>query len=794
MRGLARARGVTAAAVATLALGIGATTLAFSLAQAVVFRPLRYPQPDRLVWVWATRAQNDSARFSPADYLDLQAQNSSFEGLSASAYQVFNYSGSGEPERIEGLVCTPNYFRVLRQEAAVGRAFRDDPEPGAPQAVMSHRLWQRVFGGDPAVVGRALRLNEQTYTVAGVMPPGFHLPRVADLWTTPRRVIPESYFTPPEPLETVRDFTYLNLIGRLKPGVTPAQAQADLQAIAARLAQQHASNAGRGVRLVGLRERLTGDVRKALQALLGAVLFVLLIACVNVANLQLALASGRRQEMAVRAALGASAGRLARQSLAESMVLALLGVVAGVALAAGGLQALAGSLQASLPRFEEIRVEASLLWIAGLAGAGTAFLFGLAPAWRVLRCQPLESLKENAQGVAGGNRSGLAGLLVSAEVALAVMLLAGAGLMARSFWNLNAADLGFERARLLTLKTSLPEAKYSAPEQQRQFFEQLLERFAALPGVEAAAAANAPPTGGHGITGAIEIEGRAAAPPGQEFVAGQHVVTEDYFSTLGVPLLRGRAFTPQDRTGAAPVVIVNETLARQAWPGAGAVGKRIQLQKGRAWAEVVGVAADINHAGPGGHVMAEAYQPFAQHPTTQMALLVRSRGDLGELAGRVRGEVQALDPAQPVFEVKTMDQYLGDLLLPRRLNTLLFVLFAVLALTLGAVGVYGVMAHSVAGRTREIGVRMALGAAPGAVLRLVIAQGMKQVLIGLVLGVAGALAFSRYIATLLYGVSPADPLTLAAVSAALAAVALCACYFPARRAARVDPLRALRCE
>ncbi len=792
MRVLWRWRGVSAAAVVTLALGIGATTVAFTLANAVVFRPLRYPQPDRLVWVWATRAQNDSARFSPADYLDLQAQNSTFEELSASAYQVFNYPGNSALERIEGLVCTPNYFRALGQEAALGRTFGAGAGPGAREAVMTHRLWQRVFGGDRGVVGRAIRLNGESYTVVGVAPPDFHLPRVADLWVTPRRVIPESYFTPPEPLEALRDFTYLNLVGRLKPGVTPAQAQADLQAIAARLAKEHPEDAGRGVRVIGLRERLAGDVREALLALAGAVAFVLLIACVNVANLQLALAAGRAQEMAVRTALGASARRLVRQSLTESAVLALLGIVAGTAVAAGGLYALAERYQANLPRPEEIRVDEGLLAMATLAGAGAALLFGLAPALRMARRHPLESLKENAQGVAWGNRRGLAGLLVSAEVALAVVLLTGAGLMARSFWNLNAADLGFDRAGLLTLKISLPDAEYATPERQRQFFEQVLGRLGALPGVETAAAANAPPTGGRSITGAIEIEGRAPAAPGQEFMAGKHVVTENYFAALRVPLLRGRAFTGQDGAGAAPVVIVSDTFAWQAWAGADAVGKRIRLEQGGDWAEVTGVAADINHAGPGGSLMAETYQPFAQRPTEQMALLLRYRGDTGELTRAVRREVAALDPELPVFEVKTMDEYLGDLLLPRQLNTVLFVLFAGLALA--AVGVYGVLAHSVAGRTREIGVRLALGALPGDVLRLVVAQGMRQVLLGLGAGAAGALALSRYITAQLYGVAPTDPLTLAAVSAALAIVALCACYFPARRAARVDPLRALRCE
>ncbi len=795
---LARQPGFTLVAVLTLALGIGANTALFSIVNGVLLRPLPYPEPERLVWFHETQPALSQAPFSAADFLDYRIQNQSFENIAAGRPLNYNLTGAGQPERVRGAVVTSNFFSLLGVAPGLGRAFlAEEGRAGTPRvAVLRYGFWQSRFGGDPALLGKTIRLNDEPVTVVGVMPAGFTFYQGVDLWLNPRNVVPEVFPNFTGELLTNRNMHYLNVLGRLKPSWTLAAAQADIDAIVKRLQQQYSSNAGHGVRLVSLHEQATGEVRPALLVLLAAVGVVLLIACANVANLLLARSTARQREIAVRAALGASRRRVMRQLLTESLLLSLLGGLLGLLLSFWGTDLLLALSPQGMPRAESIRVD---LWVLAFA-AGTSLLtgvvFGLAPALQVSHPRLTDSLKEGGRSdSASAGRSRLRSLLVIAEVALSLVLLIGAGLLLKSFVHLLEVRAGFDPENLMTMWVSFSAQKYSPPGRTAEFTRALLERLKSLPGVEGVTVSNDLPLEGEDTTTYPELEGRPEPPPADRILTGWHAVGPQFFSTLGIPLLKGRAITESDTEGAPRVVIVNQTAARRLWPGEDPIGKRLRLgDRSDPWSEVVGVVGDVKHNGLDAEFAADAYTPFLQVPWPYMAVILKTRADPETLVAAVRREALALDPDQPVFGLRPMAQVLAETVAPRRATMTLTGLFAALALLLAAVGLYGVMAYLVTQRTHEIGIRMALGAQPADIFRLVVGQGLTLIVAGVGVGLAASLAATRVLARLLFGVTPTDPATFVAVTALLAAVALAACYLPARRATRVDPMVALRYE
>ncbi len=793
-RQLARSPGFTAVAVLTLALGIGANTAMFSIVHNVLLRPLPYPDPDRIVWFFERQPNLERAPFSGADYLDMAQQNRTFEHIVAMRDLDFHLTGVEEAERVRGRVATPNLFGVFGVQPVHGRGFLpDEGEPGAPRvALLSHGLWQRRFGGDPGVVGREITLNEESVTVVGVLPPSFRLGG-ADLYLNPRHVVPAVFATTTDDPTQNRAMHYLAVAGKLKPGVSLAQAQADINTVIARIEEQHRT--GHTAHIFPLHEAAVGGVRRPLLILLGAVGLVLLIACANVANLLLARASSRQREIALRAALGAGRVRLVRQLITESMLLAVTGCALGLLLAWWGIGALVAASPPQLPRAGAIQVDRVVVVFAVAIAGLTGLLFGLAPALQATKARLSEALKEGARGTGGSlPHSRLRRALIVAEVALSVMLLAGAGLLTRSLVRLLDVDPGFRTDNLVTMTLSFSSAKYSQEGRNLAFVEELLPRLESIPGVLGVAAANDLPLEGQDTTTNPTVEGREPAQPGEQLLIGVHSVNNNYFRALGVPLRQGRYFDHRDAAPAPPVVIVNQTAAQRLWPQDNAIGKRIRLQGWEGFAEVVGVVGDIKHNGLSSPPTMDAYLPYAQSPWAYLTLAVRSAADQESLLSAVRAEVRALDADLPVFAVRTFQQVLDETVGERRLTLFTLGLFAGLAVVLAAVGLYGVMAFMVTQRTREIGVRLALGATRSDILRMVVGQGTRLALLGVLIGLAGGLALTRFLASLLFGVSATDPGTFAGVAALLMAVALVACWIPARRAARVDPMVALRYE
>ncbi|MGH9778816.1 MAG: ABC transporter permease [Candidatus Acidiferrales bacterium] len=794
-RQLLRSPGFTAVAVLTLALGIGATTTMFSIVHNVLLRPLPYPDPDRIVWFFERQPNLEHAPFSGADYLDLAQQNRTFEHIVAMRNLDFHLTGLEEPERVRGVVATPNMLGVFGTQPAHGRGFLPaDGAPGAPRvALLSHGLWQRRFGGDPGVVGREITLNEESVTVVGVLPPSFRLGGGADLYLNPRHVVPEVFATSTGDPTQNRATHYLTVAGKLKPGVSLAQAQADIDAVIARIEEQHRT--GHTAHVFPLHEVVVGDVRRPLLILLGAVGLVLLIACANVANLLLARATARQREIALRAALGAGRGRLVRQLLTESLLLAMAGCALGLLLAWWGIAALVAASPPQLPRVSAIQVDRVALAFAVAVGALTGLLFGLAPALQNTRTHLAEALKEGVRGAGGGlphNR--LRRGLIVAEMALSVTLLVGAGLLTRSLLRLLDVDPGFRPENLVTMTISFSSAKYSQEGRNRAFVEELLPRLESLPGVEGVAAANDLPLEGQDTTTYPTVEGREPAQPGEQLIIGVHSVNNNYFRTLGVQLRQGRFFDHRDASSAPRVVIVNQTAAQRLWPQDNAIGKRIRLLGWEGFAEVVGVVGDIKHNGLSAPPSMDAYLPYGQSPWSHLRLTLRTSIDHAVVLSAVRAEVRALDADMPVFAVRPFQQVLDETLGERRLTLLTLGLFAGLSVVLAAVGLYGVMAFMVTQRTREIGVRLALGARRSDILRLVVGQGTRLALVGVGFGLIGGLALTRFLASLLFGISTTDPATFAVVAGLLLGVALLASYLPARRAMRVDPMVALRYE
>ena len=795
LRTLVRNPATTLLAMLTLALGIGANSAIFSVVNRVLLDPLPYPQPDELVMLVESAPALGFPRFSvsPPNFEDFRRQNRSFEHLIAYGRERFNLTGREQPEVILGASVSPDFFQMLRVDPSPGRGFRqEEGRPGqARVAVLSHGLWQRLFGGDPKIAGRPVTLNGESYTVVGVAPRGFELPRRTEIWV-------------PLALDLAnenRGGHYLGAIGRLKRGVSLEKAETEMIGIASRLEKQYPdSNSKWTVDLIPMKEIVVEDIRPVLMILLVAVAFVLLIACANVANLLLARVASRERELAVRAALGASRGRLVRQMLVETALLFVAGGLLGLLLAHWGVKALVALDPEGIPRAREIGVDGRVLAFTFLVSLATGVLFGLVPALSATGRRLYEALKEGGRAMAGGVHGRLVrNLLVGFEVAVALVLLVCAGLLIQSFARLSRVDPGFRPQGVLTARISIPESKYPDEERQALFYGRLLERLAAIPGVEGAASIYPLPLGGSNMILSFVVEGRPVPPPAEAPNTNVRMVSPDYFRVMGIPVVQGRAFEPRDRTGAEEVVIVNQTLAARIWPGQSPLGKRFTFgdpedSEDPGWRTVVGVVGDVRHDTLDQEKASEAYWPQAQGPSTDTALVLRTSGDPVQLAGPLRAAVRELDRDLPLERIEPMEQVVSEALAQSRFKTLLLGLFAALALGLAAVGVYGVVSYSVAQRTHEMGIRLALGARPGQVQRMVLLQGMRVVLISSAIGIAAALFATRFLREQVYGVSATDPATFAIVPLVLLAVALLANWVPALRATRVDPLEALRYE
>ena len=782
----------TIVAVIALALGIGANTAIFSVVNTVLLRPLPYKDPDRLVLVWEDNTKQGYPRDTPtaANFIDWRDQNQVFEGMAAFTPDNFNLTGIGDPERLQGRRISASVFQLLGVDPQIGRVFTSaEDQPGSERVVLlSYGLWQRRFGGDSSIVGKALSLNGRSYTVVGVMPAGFQFPSSADqVW------VPIA-FTPEEAAD--RTTHYLKVLARLKPGVMLSQAQTDMSTIATRLQQQYPqSNTDVGAVVTPLQEYFVGDIKPALLILLGAVALVLLIACANVANLLLARAAVRQKEIAVRVALGARRWRLIRQFLTESVMLSTMGGVVGLVIAYGGLILLRSFIPENISQARQISIDFKVLGFTLFVSVATGVIFGLAPAIQAVRFNQSETLKEGGRDAAtGGSGKRLRSLLVTVEVAISLVLLIGAGLLINSFLRLRNVDPGFRVDHLLTMKIVLPMPKYEDAERRSAFYQELVQRVEALAGVRSAAV-----TYSEGSSIVIRIEGRPEPAPGeQQPIVVTTIISPEYFDTMGIPLLKGRQITEQDTRTGPNVVVISETMARRYWPNEDAVGKRIALgpiKTPRDWFQVVGVVKDIRQYGL--TIDPEPRMYFSHKQTDffpPQDLLVRTDVDPASVASTVRNAVWAIDKDQPVSNIETMEEVLTDSIARQRFSMLLLAIFAAVALVLAAVGIYGVMSYSVAQRTHEIGIRMALGAQTGAVLKLAVGYGMKLVLTGIVVGLVAAFALTRVMSTLLFGITATDPTTFTLISLLLVLVAALASYIPARRATKVDPIIALRCE
>jgi putative ABC transport system permease protein len=790
LRVLVRQRGVTFVVLLTLALGIGANTAIFSAVNAVLLRPLPYDDPDRIMTVWEKRQSEgvDDNVVSPADFLDWARLNTSFETIAAMVPTSVDLTGTGEPERLFAGVVSPPFFDVFRVRPALGRTFRaEEAIAGKPRvAILSHRLWTTRFGSDPGVVGRTIALNGVACEVIGVLPASFEFPDdTLDVWTP---LALEGTAQPPT--RTSHQFT---VYARLKPGVTLQQARADMERIGILLQQQYPeANRNHSAWVIPLEQRLKGPVRSSLLLLLGAVAFVLLIACVNVANILLAKSAGRRREMAVRSAVGASRARLAGQMLTESLLLSTLGGVVSLIVAWWAIAALKSMAPEGLPLLglSHLRLEPRVLAFTAAVSIATGFLFGLLPAWQLASQDVSGSLKDGGRSP-GGVRRRLRVTLVVSEIALASLLLVAAGLTLRSFQSVLNEPAGFRIDRALTITIALPGARYRTTDAYLSTFEALEARLGALPGAKAVGATNHLPLSGRDGRQGVTIEGRDPTPDAPTR-AHVRVVTTGYFRAIGITLLAGRPFSLADNDTALQVAIVNETMAKRYWPGASPLGKRVRLNGTEQWMEVVGVIGDVKHWGLDARVDAELYRPQRQVVSPVMTYVIGTDGDGARLAVAAREQVRAVDANLPVSRLQTMEAVAATSVASRRAGMLLVGVFGALALILAAAGIHGVMSHLVALRTAEIGVRMTLGASPARMMTLILREGALQALAGLAIGLTGGVLLMRGFRTMLYGVEPADPLTLAAVALGLLATALAACAMPARKAMRVDPVNALR--
>ena len=795
IRMLTRSPVFTTVAVVSLALGIGANTAIFSVVNGLLLRPLPYADSERIVHVWHTPPQEsfpgmDRFSVSPANYLDWKDQSHTFEQMAAYGDAGFSLSVGDEPVPVSGATVSADFFSVLRSNAKQGRTFSsEEDQPGRNQVVViSHGLWQRAFGANPNLIGQALILNSQSYTVIGIMPAEFQFPQEAELW------VPLAWDEKERQTRSIHDYA---VIARLKQNVSLAQAQAEMRTISSRLEQQYAEeNKGWGAVVIPLQEDLVGDIRPALLVLFSAVGFVLLIACANVANLMLARGANRQKEIGIRIALGASRARIIRQLLTESILLAVIGGFLGLLLAGWGSEMLMRLSSGSLPTHSEIGIDKWAFGFTLLVSFGAGIIAGIAPALQFTKTEMSETLKQGTGRTGGSSvKQRTRKALVISEVALSLILLIGAGLMIRSFWKLQHVDPGFDTTNTLTMSLGLSSTRYSDAQQQAAFFDRVLEQVRAVPGVVSVGATTTLPLAGGGSTQPFTIEGRPALAVAEQPTARTRYISPDYFRTMGIPLRQGRFFNDQDRENGVPVVIISEAMAHRFWPGEDPIGKRLtpsfHLQQGAR--EIVGVVGDVK-AGLDVDVSATMYMSYKQSPRPYMTIAARTASDPQKFIQPISRAIYTVDKEQALWDVRTMEQVQAASVSGRRFNMTLLIIFAVLALVLATVGVYGVMNYSVTLRRRELGIRIALGARSVDVLRLVLGQGLTLTLIGVGVGLIGAYILTQLMASLLYGVTATDALTFASVSAVLMAVGILASYLPARRAAKVDPMIALRSE
>ena len=791
IRLLVRKPGFTAVALVTLALGIGANTVIFSVVNAILLNPLPFPDSGRLVRLGESHG-NYSGNFTYASFIDLGNETETIENISAARFWSDNLTDGSEPEQVSILLVSANFFRAFGVHPQLGRTFLPEEDtPGRDKVVvMSDRLWQRRYGGDPNVIGKTIKVGVNERTIIGVMPSGFESSVLFsgqyDLWTP---------LVPGGQLHNNRRSHLLAVVGRLKPQVTIEQAETELRAVGAGIEQMNpgVDDPNLTVTVTGLQERLVAPMRPALLVLLCAVGSVLLIACANVANLLLARSAAREREMAIRLALGASRWRLARQLLTESALIGLAGGAAGLLLAVWGVDSITALAPANLPRINEVSIDGSVLAFTLFTSVLTGIVFGLAPALQLPRLSIHEVVKDGARGSTGARRRWLRHSLVVSEVAIALVLLIGAGLLINSFLRLQRLDRGFDERNVLALNMTL--SRYSKPEQQIAFLKEVLERAAQVPGVRSVGLTSTLPLRGGPATTFV-LEDRPPVPFGDEPSADIRIVDANYFRTMGIPLRAGREFADTDTSNAQKVMVINENLARSYWPGEDPIGKRVTMKD---WgppltAEIVGVAGDVKAGGLDSDVRPMIYWAYPQFPVIFDTIVARTEGDPLSMIGAIKSQIWSVDPSQPIAGVETMEQVLAGSLAQRRFNMLLLGVFAVLALALAAIGIYGVISYTVSQRTHEIGVRVALGARGSDVLALVVRQGMTLAFAGVGLGLAAAAGLTRLMSTLLFGVNPIDAPTFVVVAAVLLAVALAACVIPARRATKVDPMVALRCE
>lgn len=798
-RGLVKHPSFTAIVIVTLALGIGASTAIFSVVNSVVLRPLPYSHADRIVAIQELNPAGKRVQVTAANFYDWQQQNTVFEHLAAIKSTTSNLAMADQAERVDVAQTSANFFGVFGVEPHLGRLFIPaDEQPGhAPIAVLSHSLWQRKFGGDQAIVGKSITLDGKNYTISGVVQEGFHYPDKTELWLPPLRLVPELH----ERMDVTqnRGMGYLAAVGLLKSGVHLPQAASEMETITTRLRQQYPdTNNRRFNRVVSLHEHLVGDTNQMLWLLFGAVTFVLLIACANVANLLLASSASRQKEMAIRSALGASRWRVIRQLFTESTMLALLGGAVGFLLSFWLLSFIKKLLPGEFPRLDEIQVDWRVLAFTLVASIFTGILFGFAPALQFIRRNVQESIRETGRGAAGSlRRSRFRQALIVAEVALSVVLLAGAGLLFRSFMHLQSVNTGFVAEKVLTARLSPSQPNYRADADFVSFYQQVTEKISALPGVQDVGAINTLPLA-KGPTIGFRIDGHPITTPDKWPGANFRAVTPNYFRAMGIPVLQGRSLTERDNATAPLAIMINQALADENFPGENPVGKRVafgnpQNQQPN-WFEIVGVVADVRSLELREEPPAELYFSHLQNPFEGMSIVIRSNVEASSLAGSVRRVVAEIDKSVPVSNVETMEHLVSASVTQPRFNLFLLGLFGVIALLLSAAGIYGVTAYTVTQRTHEVGIRLALGAQVGDVLRMILVQGMAVIMIGVAIGLAASFVLLRLMRSLLFGVTERDPLTFVAITLLLSAVALLACYIPARRATKVDPLEALRYE
>ncbi len=807
IRSLVKHPGLTAVALITLALGIGANTAIFSVVNAVVLRPLPYAEPDRLVTLWETMPGSDQRSVAPGNFVDWRDQNKSFQELAATFYGNFNVTGDGEADRVDGSTVTSNLMKVLGVRPQLGRSFEaeDDNHQDRNLVMISHGLWQRRFGGATDVVGRTMIVDELPHTIIGVMPEGFQYPQRSQMWVLGRNrgAIPLSLIAqvPDNDWTHERDAHFIGVIGRLRPGVTLSQGQSDIAGITRRLEEDFPkTNGGLGSNLVPLHTQVVGDVRKTLFILLGAVGLVLLIACTNVANLMLARASQRDREIAIRAAVGASRRRLVRQLLTESVLLSTLGGLAGLVVSIWVVDLFIKLSPGDIPRLNEASVDPLLLGFALLISLLTGLGFGLLPAFQASRANLNTALKDGGtKATEGRQRRNARNGLVITEVALAQVLLVGAALLALSYVRVSQINPGFNADRVLTAKIAPARKKYPDPKARSAFYGTILDHLEHMPGVESAGMVMSLPLSGSSMNRGFRTEGRPDPKPDENITMDFQIVSPSYFPTLQIPVKRGRGLTEADTENSERVIVINETMARQYWPSEDPVGKRMAIgdsSKDTSWRTIVGVVGDNRHASLNEPPVPTAFISYHQDLESwpRMGFVIKATSDPASLTGAVRKELASIDPTQPVYAIEPMNNLLSASVAQRRFIMLLLGSLATVAIALAMVGVYGVISFSVSERTHEIGIRMALGAHRWDVLRMVLGQGMGLTTIGIVVGVAAAFGLTRLLTSMLFEVSPTDAATFSIVAGAVAVVASVACYIPARRATKVDPLVALRYE